>query len=178
MTFCGCKTCVCVEGGYQVHITYDIHHHTNEIVDFITNNGGEIIYLQNFIDIKKKRTYKEVMTSKNYKRYKFALKEMKYWSKIIKQIAPVVRLKIEAHPKNAFCPLYYEYHYKIKENELELYADKGCMLSFNKKGSLFATKRTNVIVEPIKKEFRLEAVIFDDNRLYDMDMFNYEKNAN
>jgi hypothetical protein len=156
---CGCKTCVCTTGGYQVHIT--IENLNAKVSAFINENGGEIIKLKNYTN---DSFYEENITSKNYNKYEDAYEEMYKWDEIIKSLgSSVTRLKIESHPKEASQSLYYEYHYKISRQETEQYKKLGCFISENSKGTIFATKRSKEPVNPIKPEHRLEKVCIDSN---------------
>lgn len=169
---CGCKTCVCTTGGYQVHIT--IQNLNEEVSAFINEKGGEIIKLKNYT---KDGFYEENITSKNYNKYEDAYEEMYKWNEVIKDLgSSVSRLKIESHPKEASPSLYYEYHYKIQSSEIEQYKTLGYIISENYKGTVFATKRSKELVNPIKPEYRLEKVCFDSNLNLDNLMLNFKEN--
>lgn len=157
---CGCSTCTCTLGGYQVHITVDGPHFDFKEPDL------EIIKIINFVP-DSDDCYTEFITSKNYGRLDQALVGMRRTTDALVAFgARILRQKIESHPRNECVKLYTEVHYKVPDkNTLKPY----CFFSCNEKGTLFATERFEaeeiVTFRPYK--FVAEDVIYDSNRELD-----------
>lgn len=173
---CGnCKSCVCVNGGYQVHITCETKRDfVSDILECefleITNLGSD-----NF-------SYKEYITSKNFKDLLAAQEYMVSSYEILKMYTCIpVRMKIESHPSNEHKFLYKEIHYKFKkEDAFDLACaiarqNKKYFYSRNNKGSMFATARffPGQPIDMLDFPHRIEDVIFDSNLELDNKLLGY-----
>ena len=155
ITLCGCKTCVCVVGGYQTHITIE---NPEVVKDLLEAENIELIEITNFYD---DDSYVEFITSKNYKEKNRAISELSRLGGLIRGLGGrVTREKIESNPRNNDEKLYTEVHYKVSGMELAPY----CFFSVNKRGTKFATERffgQPVVIRADK--YVAEDVIYDTN---------------
>lgn len=160
-TICGCNTCLCIVGGYQVHLT--LHKPSQDVLELLDTEGIELITITNYKIFK--GTYVEHITTKNYKKLEEALLAMCVLAEKIKTVGGnILRSKIESNPKNNHKYLYKEVHYKIGQDDMKLLRDK-CFFSKNAKGTLFATQRFFEGDEVVFLDYPkvVEDVIYDSN---------------
>jgi len=165
-TLCGCKTCVCEVGGYQVHLT--LKEVNSSVLKILEERKTELIVITNYVP--DHGTYDEFITSKNYHSKYSALLGLFALAKRITDETGVeiLRHKIESHPKNNEIYFYKEVHYKIDPEDIPRLRPY-CFFSKNAKGTLFATERFSRPIEPIIRhtKYVIEDVIYDTNLALD-----------
>ena len=160
---CGnCKDCVCVKGGYQVHVTCEVYR------DYV----AEILECE-FLTIKnvslKGTTYTEYITSKNFQDLRFAQEYLvKSYDSLRRHTCIPIRLKIEASPNKNMPYLYREIHYTVTGKKIKI---PDSFRSYSKDKE-FATVRFFPGQEPYELHLphRTEDVIFDSNLFLDVDL--------
>lgn len=160
-TLCGCNTCACLAGGYQVHLT--INYADDRLIHYLATQNTELIKIRNYLD--KGSYYVEFITSRNFKKLNKALHYMGELALAITNLGyEVIRQKIESNPKNEDDYLYKEIHYKITEEDISKLIGR-CFFSKNSKGTWFATQRffPGQKVELLHDRSMIEDVIYDSN---------------
>lgn len=158
---CGnCKNCVCVKGGYQVHLTlkYDF---VPDVLDC------ELLEIAN--QCLNGKEYTEFITSKNFQDLRFA-QEYMMWASVVlaKYSNQPKRFKIEASPNKNMPYLYREVHYNVTGQKVNI---PNSFRSFSKDKE-FATVRFFPGEEPFELHLphRVEDVIFDSNLNLDREL--------
>lgn len=160
---CGsCKDCVCVKGGYQVHITCEVYR--ENMIELLE---CEFLKIQNVA--LNGTTYTEFITSKNFQDLRIAQEYMMWsYNQLRQHTCLPIRLKIEASPSKSMPYLYREVHYNVTGQNIAI---PDSFRSFSKDKE-FATVR----FFPGEEQFELhlphrtEDVIFDNNLNLDFNL--------
>lgn len=173
----GCKTCACVNGGYQTHITVDGP--KKKILEII--GDVELVEITNFYGLS---WYIEFITSQNFKTYNEALHGLtELAARLMVGGLEVVRLKIESNPQNQDMFYYREIHYKVSLAELfnfhKVIPPKDSVKYFfsqNARGSYFVTRRffDDSPIDFLNFPYRMEDVVLDSNLEVDNRLSGYK----